>query len=106
MFNGFPNFSSAFAPFTAPFTGATDDTFRNNLHEQGKRMLEMNQRLQSRQLDAWKQGEKAMLQGIEQSRHAMELSLDLQKAAWKSWLDMMAPKSEKAEKSEKTAAQG
>ena len=71
---------------------ATQDSFRNVVHEQGKRALEMNKRLHAQQMDAWKHGEKAMLQGVEQGRHLLELSFDLQKAAWQSWMDIVTPK--------------
>lgn len=74
------------------------NAFHNAVHDQGKRVLEMNKRMQAQQLDAWKHGEKAMLQGVEQGRHLLELSFDLQKAAWQSWMDIVAPKAEKAEK--------
>jgi len=70
------------------------DAFRTNLYNQGRKMADFNDQLIHYQLSGIKQAEKMMVNGVEQGMKMLEVSCDMQKAAWKSWLEMMAPKSE------------
>ena len=70
------------------------ESFRSSLHSQTTRMVDFNRKALDFQVSTVKQAEKAMVNGIQSSLHLYENSMELQKAALQSWLDMMAPKTE------------
>lgn len=72
----------------------TPETFRTNLHTNTKFVVEANRRVMDAQIAAFKQGEKMAVDGMEMSRKSMESAIELQKATWNAWLDMLAPKAE------------
>ena len=72
----------------------TPETFRANLHTNTRFVVEASRRVMDAQLAAFKQGEKMTVDGMEMSRKSMESAMELQKATWSAWLDMLAPKAE------------
>lgn len=70
------------------------ESFRSNLHAQTSRVVEFNRKAADYQISSMKQAEKAFVNGLQSSLHMVESSVELQKAAMQSWLDMLAPKTE------------
>lgn len=70
------------------------ESFRSSLHNQTTRLVDFNRKALDFQVSTVKQAEKAMVNGLQSSLHLYENSMELQKAAMQSWLDMLAPKTE------------
>ena len=70
------------------------ESFRASLHAQTARVVDFNRKSVDFQLSSLKQAEKAMVTGLQSGLHLYESSVELQKAALQSWLDMLAPKAE------------
>jgi hypothetical protein len=70
------------------------ESFRSSVHSQTTQMVDFNKKLVDYQLHTVKQAEKNLVNGLQSSLHFYETGVELQKAAWQSWLDMLAPKTE------------